>query len=172
MEKSIGKRIQNLMKEKNISVNQVISNLRITKQQIYNIFKKDNLDSSYIFKFSEILGVPPSEILTGKKENAVDEMKSDIARLQERISELEGQLNDKNQIIEYARRENLFAYSNLVSVLLYSRQNNGKINPEKLSDYVRNQIFDRNFLTKLLDQGLISESDYFLFISSLPKKKT
>lgn len=172
----IGNRIQNLIRQKRININQVAEKLNITKQQIYNIFKKEHIDTSYLFQFAEILDISPEFLLVGDKEGnfetrAVKDLKNEVESLKKRITELEEQLNDKSQIIEFAKKENLFAYANLISALMWTRsEKDGSINAEQLNDWTRSKISDPAFLQKLLDQGLIRDFDY-LFLSKWIKKK-
>jgi|JFJP01.1.fsa_nt_gi DNA-binding Xre family transcriptional regulator len=79
----------------------------------------------------------------------------------EKIQLLENSLKDKNEILEFIKRENLFAFSNIIRLLMENRQaNDTGIAPEKLNDLTRSKIFDEAFLKTLLDQGLITETDY------------
>ncbi len=84
---------------------------------------------------------------------------------------LRTQINDKNQIVEFIKRENLFAYSNIIQLLMQNRQqSDGSISPDQLNDLTRSKIFDKGFLKSLLDAGLISENDYSMFTESIKSK--
>jgi lambda repressor-like predicted transcriptional regulator len=90
----------------------------------------------------------------------------------ELIESLKSQLNDKNQILEYAKQENLFAYANLIQALLANRTGkDGSMDPEQLTGLTRSRIFDDAFLRKLVDQGLISDADYLYFSQQAKEKK-
>jgi len=173
----IGARIHSLVKSKRISINQIAEKLNITNQQVYNIFKKKHIDSSYLFQFAEILDVSPDVLLMGAdgcdfSTRAVSELQKEIAQLKKRIAELEEQLADKNQILEYAKQENLFAYANLIQALLANRTGkDGSMDPEQLTGLTRSRIFDDAFLRKLVDQGLISDADYLYFSQQAKEKK-
>jgi DNA-binding Xre family transcriptional regulator len=88
------------------------------------------------------------------------------------IDTLQKQIEDKSQIIEYARQENLFAYANLIQALLANRTGkDGSMDPEQLTGLTRSRIFDDAFLRKLVDQGLISDADYLYFSQQVKEKK-
>jgi len=173
----IGEKIQAIAKEKRIPASEIADMMNITVQHLYKLFKKESIESRYIFQFAEILNVPADVLLVGEKADnlsatVTNELKNEIKRLKERIAELEEQLEDKNQIIAYARNENLFAYANLITALMQNRAGaGGEIPADVLSDITRSKIFDESFLRKLLDQGLITEADFLFFVQSKPKKK-
>ncbi len=99
-------------------------------------------------------------ILTDSLEAIHKTLKSDNKRLYQ-------QLEDKEAILEFIKRENLFAFSNIIRLLMENRQaNDTGIAPEKLNDLTRSKIFDETFLKTLLDNGLISETDYQFFTAA------
>jgi transcriptional regulator with XRE-family HTH domain len=172
----IGARIHSLVKSKRISINQIAEKLNITNQQVYNIFKKKHIDSSYLFQFAEILDVSPDVLLMGAdggdfSTRAVSELQKEIAQLKKRIAELEEQLADKNQVLDFMNRESLLTYSVLIQVLseTQTRKNNDYIT-NTLGALSRSRIFDPDFLQKLLDMDYITDEAYQFFISAKEKK--
>jgi transcriptional regulator with XRE-family HTH domain len=172
----IGARIHSLVKSKRISINQIAEKLNITNQQVYNIFKKKHIDSSYLFQFAEILDVSPDVLLMGAdggdfSTRAVSELQKEIAQLKKRIAELEEQLADKNQVLDFMNRESLLTYSVLIQVLseTQTRKNNDYIT-NTLGPLSRSRIFDPDFLQKLLDMDYITDEAYQFFISAKEKK--
>jgi transcriptional regulator with XRE-family HTH domain len=173
----LGDRIQSLAKRKRISVSEIADRMNVTVQHVYKLFKKDSMETRYLFQFAEILDVSPDVLLMGAdggdfSTRAVSELQKEIAQLKKRIAELEDQLADKTQILDYAKQENLFAYANLIQALLSNRTGkDGGIDPEQLTGLTRSRIFDDVFLRKLLDQGLISDADYLYFSQQAKEKK-
>ncbi len=177
----VGQRIKSLLDKKKISVAELSKQLKTTQQNVYNILKKDNIDTKYLIPISEILEIPVNVLLD---ENAVidfgknsmgwvspkiesETLKSKIAEFQQRIIDLENQLKDKNEILDFVKRENMFAFANVIRLLVENLQGTDKsIAPEKLNDITRSKIFDESFLTMLLDNGLITESDFLFFKSA------
>lgn len=177
MADNIGQRIEKLAKEKRIPASEIADKLDITVQNLYKMFKKDSIKSIYIFRLSEIFDVSVDFLLFGEElsdrpSSKLNKVKSENEKLKKRIAELEEQLADKSQILDYAKQENLFAYANLIQALLQNRSDkDGGIDPEQLTGLTRSRIFDDAFLSKLLDQGLITETDYLFFIQQAKKEK-
>jgi len=108
-------------------------------------------DEKIIFSFKERIKTIENELLKQSTE----------------INTIVKQLKDKEEILEFVRRENMFAFANVIGLLMQNKQGNDTgIAPEKLNDITRSKIFDESFLKTLLDNGLIRESDYQFFISA------
>jgi transcriptional regulator with XRE-family HTH domain len=172
----LGDRIQSLAKRKRISVSEIADRMNVTVQHVYKLFKKDSMETRYLFQFAEILDVSPDVLLMGAdggdfSTRAVSELQKEIAQLKKRIAELEEQLADKNQVLDFRKRESLLTYSVLIQVLseTQTRKNNDYIT-NTLGALSRSRIFDPDFLQKLLDMDYITDEAYQFFISAKEKK--
>jgi transcriptional regulator with XRE-family HTH domain len=177
MADNIGERIEKLAKEKRIPASEIADKLDITVQNLYKMFKKDSIKTIYIFRLSEIFDVSVDFLLFGEElsdrhSSKLNKLQSENEKLKKRIAELEEQLADKNQVLDFVRQESLLTYANLITALAQNRMNkDGGIDPDQLDLLTRTKVFDADFLQKLLDMEFITETDYLFFVQQAKEKK-
>ncbi|RZJ93848.1 MAG: XRE family transcriptional regulator [Hymenobacter sp.] len=59
----LGDRIKDALKNAGITYAKAASEMGISEGSLYNIFKKDSFEISYLLKISELVGLPPSYFL-------------------------------------------------------------------------------------------------------------
>lgn len=135
--------------------------------------KKIEFNTQYYSVERELSDMPivdgdESELSSLLKEvNHLVELKNSLISENKRFAK---QMQDKEEILDFVKRESLFAFGNIIRLLMENRQaNDGGIAPDKLNDITRSKIFDESFLKTLLDGGYITESDYLFFSTTKNK---
>lgn len=122
----IGKKIETLVETAGLKKMDVAHKLGITYQNLNRIFKKDSIETSYLFKFAEILNVPVMlffEDEPGGISPAVDinELQNRIEILEAENKNLKTQLEDNQLLIKFFKsKARHFLFSDLTFKLFKS----------------------------------------------------
>lgn len=115
----IGKIIEQRLREKGYPIAAFAKKLNTERSNVYNIFKRDTIDTGLLQKIGEILDHDffqyfisdrtKTEIVNNKSNfylfnNELSSMKQKIEALEEEIKELRSRLHDKELIIELLRK--------------------------------------------------------------------
>lgn len=157
----IGKRIKTLIEISNIPLKQIASEMGMTYQNLFKIFRKDSVDSRFLFQLASFLNIPIEDFFntlqTEFHEDFVGEavFLRDVMKAQkDRIEELESIIGDKQEIISFLRELNnmqelLFnEFKKDKSSLILSLKNDALTRNEHLSE----EDYDSTFEEILQDQ--------------------
>lgn len=100
-----GKKLQEVLKERNISIAQLARDAKISSNTLYALIKRDsNINASTMSKISDVLGISVgelSELLSDKDENMKTEQIKKSRILDEEITET---LSDTKEIVQKLNR--------------------------------------------------------------------
>jgi arsenate reductase-like glutaredoxin family protein len=100
----IGLVLRQIFDEKTISATHLVKELGISKQAVYNNFKRTNMNNADINKWAEILGVTSEEILSRRRgektESSTVEQKGESKYLMDHLANLEEQFKRLLQQLE------------------------------------------------------------------------
>jgi len=114
---SIGKIIEKIVREKRFPITEFAQKINTNRNNVYDIFRRDTIDTGLLLKISEVLehdfftDLLSDVSTTEKTAHSTNQVSTDITLLKKRIEELEkelkitqSQLKDKELIIELMRK--------------------------------------------------------------------
>lgn len=103
---------------------------------------------------------------TQKYYDELIEIKKELEQVKILNKELTKSNDQLNEIIGFVKRENMFAFANIVFLIIdnESKEKKSGVPVEKLNDITRSKIYDESFLSLLVEKGLISQKDFQNFI--------
>ena len=157
----IGKRIKTLIEISNIPLKQVASEMGMTYQNLFKIFRKDSVDSIFLIQLASILKIPIEDFFNTLQPEFYEEfvgeavfLRNVLSEQKHRIEELESIIGDKQEIITFLRELNNFQellfneFKKDKSSLIQSIKNDALTRDENLSE----EVFDSTFEDILQDQ--------------------
>lgn len=98
----IGERVERAIKEKKIPQKDICAILEISRQALSKIFKSEHIKTDYLFKFSEILGLPVVYFLGWEtvNEEVSKNTEAQIIALSNKVSNLEKLVESKDDVIK------------------------------------------------------------------------
>lgn len=98
----IGERVERAIKEKKIPQKEICAKLEITRQALSKILRSVHIKTDYLFKFSEILGLPVVYFLGWEtvSEDVSKKTEDHIIALSNKVSNLEKLVESKDEVIK------------------------------------------------------------------------
>lgn len=91
-----GKKLQEILKGRGITQNQVAELLGVTKQTVSAMMRTSSVKSTTLEKIAENFGIEISEFFNGTD---IAELKEELGMLRKKVTELEDQIKEKDATI-------------------------------------------------------------------------
>ena len=161
---SISLKIKEITKERNLTLKNLAIEIGLSEAGFHKMLKADNFWSEDLVKISRILNIPITrlfsldDIIPPNLE--AEELLNENGKLENRIKELEEQLDDKRKLITYYEQR----INSLINVLPIEKQDKYQIS--NLWEYYLNlsdveyPLFKKLLLTPLAERGKDFEKEY------------
>jgi len=106
----IGKVIKSLVEKSDFNSSVIASKLGISYQNLYKIYNKESVETHYLFEISEILNVHISAFFNLPQkgwvsESEINKLNKEISRLQDKIKDVEEQLEEKKLFLKFILKD-------------------------------------------------------------------
>jgi transcriptional regulator with XRE-family HTH domain len=167
----IGKLLSQLLVKNNLTAVDLATKLNLTKQAVYSMLKKPNIDTGLLEKIANVLDVPISYFFTPENSLSIEEYEEIIKDREFNNEAFSKRIKELEEYLESSKRD-LFVLRNYDFILLYDIWNLLSKNKSLQSDlrfkYVNWLIPIAN--RKAIRIDVIREKDVYDFFKELEKE--
>jgi hypothetical protein len=125
VEKKIGESIKAAIENSPFSVSEVAIAINTTSQNLYKLFKKDNVDTKYLVEIARVIDIPVSSFFDNSQSskfsfdetenNLLIKYKNENEVMHKRILELEDNLEHKSMLLAIIKKTGAISFHDLIT---------------------------------------------------------